>query len=406
MWSRARLTRLVRGDLDWITMKALQKDRRRRYATAMEFGRDVQRHLDGDPVEASPPSRLYRAGKLARKHRAALLIAAGMVLMLAGASLVSGWLLLRARPDERPAAATPIRLRSVVNDFTDVAWCVAFAPDGKSIVACAGNRGASAGELRAYDLSSGRPMPKYVVEEPHGIRWVAFAPDGETLATGEYDGMVRIRDAATGKVLTRFLAHPGGVQCLSFTRDGRTLVTCGKDRTAKVWDLATREVKATMTGQAESIYTLDLSIDEKTLLTGASDNSAVLWDVATGEMKASLSDHTGWVEVVRYSPNGTLFAFAGWDPVVSIRGSTTGAKIRTLESPAGGFLALAFTPDGKHLVAGTELGLLRVWDVATWSVQRTMTAHDGNIRAIAFSPDGKWMATASHDWTIKIWDAP
>ena len=57
----------------------------------------------------------------------------------------------------------------------------------------------------------------------------------------EYDGTVRIRDAATGKVLTQWLAHPGGVQCLKFTRDGRTLVTCGKDGTAKVWDLATRE---------------------------------------------------------------------------------------------------------------------------------------------------------------------
>ena len=158
----ARLTRLVRGELDWITMKALQKDRRRRYATALELGRDVQRYLDGDPVEASPPSLLYRAAKLARKHRAALLIAAGVVLMLVGASLVSGWLMLRTRPEKSPSASMPSQPRLILKDHQDVAWCVAFAPDGKSMVTCAGNRDASAGELRAYDLSTGKPVPMYV----------------------------------------------------------------------------------------------------------------------------------------------------------------------------------------------------------------------------------------------------
>ena len=67
-----RLTRSVRGDLDWVVMKALEKDRTRRYETAGAFARDVQRHLDGDPVEASPPSAWYRVRKLATKHRVAL----------------------------------------------------------------------------------------------------------------------------------------------------------------------------------------------------------------------------------------------------------------------------------------------------------------------------------------------
>ncbi len=61
----ARLMKLVRGDLDWIVMKALEKDRSRRYETASGFGRDVQRFLDGDPVEACPPSAAYRFRKFA-----------------------------------------------------------------------------------------------------------------------------------------------------------------------------------------------------------------------------------------------------------------------------------------------------------------------------------------------------
>ena len=66
----AKLSRLMRGDLDWITMKALEKDRTRRYETANGLARDIQRYLSDEPVEASPPSATYRLRKFAKKNRA------------------------------------------------------------------------------------------------------------------------------------------------------------------------------------------------------------------------------------------------------------------------------------------------------------------------------------------------
>jgi serine/threonine protein kinase len=78
----ARLARLVRGDLDWVVMKALEKDRARRYETANGLARDIQRYLDGDPVEAGPPSRVYRLRKFARKHRVGLTAVSAVVLAL------------------------------------------------------------------------------------------------------------------------------------------------------------------------------------------------------------------------------------------------------------------------------------------------------------------------------------
>jgi WD40 repeat protein len=294
----------------------------------------------------------------------------------------------------------------MLTDHTDVAWCVAFAADGKSLVSCGGNRDTPAGELRGYRLVAGKPEPAFVAKEHHGIRWVAFAPDAKSLATAEYDGTIRIRDAATGKVVTQWSAHSGGVQCVKFTRDGQTLVSCGKDGTAKAWDVAKHELKTTMTSQAKNLFSLDLSHDEKTLLTGSSNQTAMQWNVETEVSKGEFGDKKGWIEVVRYSPNGTLFAVAHWDGDVDVWGTTTGSKIRILHGPGGGILALAFTPDSHRVVTGDELGQLQVWDVATGSVLNTITAHDGNLRAIAFSPDGKLMATAGHDWAIKIWDSP
>jgi serine/threonine protein kinase/tetratricopeptide (TPR) repeat protein len=78
----AKLARLLRGDLDWIAMRALEKDRNRRYETASGLARDVQRYLADEPVEACPPSTGYRLRKFARKHRTLVGVAAGFVVML------------------------------------------------------------------------------------------------------------------------------------------------------------------------------------------------------------------------------------------------------------------------------------------------------------------------------------
>jgi eukaryotic-like serine/threonine-protein kinase len=78
----ARLATLLRGELDWIVMKALEKDRNRRYETSSEFAKDVQRYLEDEPVEACPPSARYRLGKFARKHRTLLATTGGFMAML------------------------------------------------------------------------------------------------------------------------------------------------------------------------------------------------------------------------------------------------------------------------------------------------------------------------------------
>src|SRR5205807_6474009 len=86
----AKLTKLVRGELDWIVMKALEKDRSRRYETANGFAMDVQRYLADEPVLAGPPSAWYRLRKFARRNRARLALAAALGLLLAAGGAF-GW---------------------------------------------------------------------------------------------------------------------------------------------------------------------------------------------------------------------------------------------------------------------------------------------------------------------------
>jgi tetratricopeptide (TPR) repeat protein len=101
----ARLTKAVRGDLDWIVMKCLEKDRTRRYETANGLARDVERYLADDPVEACPPSATYRLGKFLRRHRAGALAAAVAAAALLGGAALAAWQAWRATQAEAAALA-------------------------------------------------------------------------------------------------------------------------------------------------------------------------------------------------------------------------------------------------------------------------------------------------------------
>jgi eukaryotic-like serine/threonine-protein kinase len=96
----AKLTKLVRGELDWIVMKMLEKDRNRRYETANGLAADVQRYLADDPVQACPPSAWYRFRKFARRNKAALVATMLIAIALVAGTIVSTWQAIRATKAE------------------------------------------------------------------------------------------------------------------------------------------------------------------------------------------------------------------------------------------------------------------------------------------------------------------
>jgi eukaryotic-like serine/threonine-protein kinase len=108
----AKLTKLIRGELDWIVMKALEKDRSRRYETANGFAADIERYLADEQVLACPPSKMYRFSKFARRNRTALATAAGFAALLLVATAVSAWLAVRANVAEQQAKAEAQKART------------------------------------------------------------------------------------------------------------------------------------------------------------------------------------------------------------------------------------------------------------------------------------------------------
>src|SRR5439155_5898704 len=107
-----RLAALVRGELDWIVMKALEKDRGRRYETATAFVADVERYLQDEPVQACPPSVGYKLRKFVRRNKRTVLAASLVVLALVGGIIGTTWGMLRATDAEAVLAASNLEIKA------------------------------------------------------------------------------------------------------------------------------------------------------------------------------------------------------------------------------------------------------------------------------------------------------
>ncbi|HEV8070078.1 MAG TPA: serine/threonine-protein kinase [Planctomycetaceae bacterium] len=114
----AKLSKMFSGDLDWIAMKALEKDRTRRYETANAFAADVSRYLNDEPVEASPPSAAYRIRKFARKNRKSVIAVAALMAVLVLGIAGTSWGLFRAKQAEQAANASQQKTTEALRQVT------------------------------------------------------------------------------------------------------------------------------------------------------------------------------------------------------------------------------------------------------------------------------------------------
>ncbi len=409
-----RLSGIVRGELDWIVMKCLEKDRKRRYETASGLARDIQRYLADEPVEACPPGAGYRLRKAARKHRTPLLVASAFLVLLVSGAVASAWQAVRATVAEREAEsrkreADDARAQAeerrdklaAVNDTLRRASYVADV--NLAHVAWDENNLSRAHEL----LEKHRPRP------------------GETDLRGfEWHYLRRLfqRDLLTVK------AHPGGVTAVAFTPDGKRLVTSGASRPRqkysdprlgdfKLWDAATgQQLRFPLGGRALEVERVALSPDGTRLAATCLNQTVLVWELATGGL-VSLQGPAGAVaRNVNFSPDGKRlvcsFNPADDDPTkdsprsIWIWDLVERRAVVTIDRlPWGGFMAPSFSPDGKLLAAPHGRGLVKVWDAATGHEVFSCKYADRSIVCdAAFSPDGKRLAICGYYNGIRTWD--
>jgi len=441
----ARLSALMKGEIDWIVMKALEKDRTRRYDTANGLARDIQRYLAGDSVEACPPTLGYRVRKFVHKYKKGLATAAAIVALLVAGVVVSTLLAVWATSAEREANRQRIAsdqarqealgARVEADRQRDEARATAYATG----IGLAQRAWEDNDVIRARELLEGVPR-EVAGRDLRGFEWdylsrlfhpeertltghegvvssVAFSPDGRRLVSVSNDGMavgtVKIWDGATGKELFALKGHDAAVSNVAFSPDGRRMAWGVEDRTVRVCDSATGKELFALKGHAEAVNNVAFSPDGKRLATGSYDGMAVgavkVWDGATGKELSSPRGHTGGVSGVTFSPDGSRLASASYDGTVRIFDSATGEELFALKGHAEAVYSVAFSPDGSRLATGSSDSTVKIWDSVTGKELLALMGHIEAVNNVVFSPDGKRLASRSSDvfsfGAVKVWDS-
>jgi WD40 repeat protein len=159
-------------------------------------------------------------------------------------------------------------------EHPDTVWSVAVSPDGHTLVS-----GAARGSFRVYDLTAG--LVRFSRKQRGGIRTLAFAPDGRTLAV-TVGRSVLLCETEKFKERTVLKGHKDCVIVVSFTPDGRSAVTASWDRTIGIWDAATGRQTGSLDWQLGRMFTVAVAPDGMTAAAGGEQPDVVVWDLQTG----------------------------------------------------------------------------------------------------------------------------
>ncbi len=454
--------RRLRGDVDTILTKALRKDPNDRYRSADELGEDIRRHLDGSTVTARPDTFRYRTRVFVRKQRALVTSVVGIVLALAVGLVVALTQYSRAQQQ----AETARRL----------AYSASIAAAEKAILA---NQLDSAERalndappsLRGWEWDHlyGRLDGSYATWHGHD-HWVtalAVSPDGARLASGSYDGTVKIwdlEDSSHIRTLRRDDAETWahGVLSLDFAPDGRHILvgyvepTSAHPEGVVLWNVETAEAidgapdmlwsEVTVDGAGE--YAAVGVLDGRVYVSPLSDLSSPVAVIqpsqvgldgedgvapfhvrlhgvafqpggdllATARQTIELWDTTTWtrvsawpqmgrgVEAVSFSPDGGRLAAIVREGPVIIREIASGNVVAALPGDVGGVNDLAFSPSGDEVFSVSDDGRVLAWSVAGGSLTRILRGHRTPVRALALTPDGGTVISGDDRGDLRMWN--
>lgn len=461
-FEREQIVRKVRGDLDWITLKALEKSRDARYASAGQLAADLQAYLDHRPVTARPPSLIVRLERWRRRERrlAPVMGALGLAACVVGLQLWRD----ATRPQSSPlASAEPSLAEAGRTDPTSPR--LQFAENVRragSLLAMDDVVGARR-ELQTYLTANEGPYAdhfatKYLKTQflkplrslskhSSDIIHADISRDGRWLASSDHAGEIVLWDNANQKEAHRLRASDNEVHCAKFSPDGSLLATCGQDSTVHLWRVADGQLLADLALHENTVNGLDWSPDGRQIASSDRGGLVAVWDVQSRQCEHQLRQHTGAVRAVAWSPDGKWLASAD-DQGTHLWSTQTYALERSVKARES-VVVLAFSPDSRYLasagyggplvvqepgqeklpfehacagavwsiawgdhhelVLGLDHGRLEVMqhyaDLRPWITSKVVSlpSDSSNIKALCFSPDRKTILAACEQARALRW---
>ncbi len=436
-----RLIHQVRGDLDWIVMKCLEKDRARRYEAASGLALDVERHLRNEPIAARSPRLSYRFLKTVRRHLVAFAAAAAIAGALSLGVVVSSWWALKAtrakqeasrlfaqaekaRAEEARQHLLAEAQRQRAEDATAQIGIqsaeIAFnADDALTALAylartlrnnptnyIAADRIVSALTHRSFAL----PIAHYVPAS-----CAAFSPDGEKIAVA-WGKTAQVLEVKGGRPLAR-MEHQETVSFLAFSKDGSRIVTVagpypgpqashGVNSAVRVWDAHTGQpVTEWLTGHTDLVNSASFSANGELLVTVCRDKTARVWSTRTGEAIGQPLQHGGEVTSAHFSAGELRLLTVCRDGTARIWEPITGKLLLGSFTNNYPLNWGQFSPNAQLVVVAADNGTAQVRDAQTGRVVSETLRQAKPITLAEFSPDGNRIITVCRDYTARVWDA-
>jgi small GTP-binding protein len=276
------------------------------------------------------------------------------------------------------------------------------------------------------------PFEEKVGKLKHGgrIRSVAFSADGQRVVSGDDEGVVRLWDLESGRLLWLFVGHVGAIRSAAFSRDRKRVITGGDDSLVRVWDVERRGSLRLLKGHTSSVTSVSFSTDGKRALSGGSDSSIRMWDVKSGRILSGMEVYRGSVNSVAWSADGKRILSGSSSKATKIDLSRiskpgdvakllkgremqiatiqlwdvdSGQILQRMETRARAINGLALSPDGKCALSGDDNTVL-LWDAERGRPLIVLEGHTSAVNSVAFSADGKRALSGGSDGTLRLWD--
>jgi WD40 repeat protein len=263
------------------------------------------------------------------------------------------------------------------------------------------------GVIRLWEIASRRLLRSVATHGTH-LEALAFSPDGRMLASAADKSPIKLWKVPTLTPAGRSLRTPDHLFTLNiaFSPDGRTLAAVGNHHVVRRWSVRTRRrLPGSFARPGVPIVSVSFSPDGHTIATGG--RRAMLWNISTGRARTMAPDDDdaaagARVNDVVFSPDGTRLAGAGQDGATRLWNVDTGRPVRPpMRGPVGALEGVTFSPDGKLVMAFGDDS--KVWLLDSGRPQTLMIHRHANDD-VAFDRTGRTLATAAQDGRIRFWD--
>jgi eukaryotic-like serine/threonine-protein kinase len=430
-----RFALTIPSDLDWIVLKALEKDRTRRYATANGFAADIRRHLNNEPVVARPPSALYSFRKLVWRNRPAFAIICVLALLLVAGIFFSLRDAARTRQAEKAERVLRERAEQARNEADSAQRAAQAAAEesrqrlvklnvftGNRLVLDRDNFAALLWFAEAWRLDRGNPerdavhrrrfaatlrgTPKLVHVWMHEgfVESAEFSADGNQIVTASIDKTARLWSALTGAPIGPPLRHHHAVSRAFFTPSNYRVVTSSEDGKLRFWDPETgRLARDPLPTTAIEIDADNFSPDGRWLAAPV-QGGVQLFDAANGEPTGRIFASSTHFNRAQFSKDGRWLAAFGGAGGVSFWEVAIGRRVLESIDVQGEVRTLRFNPGNDSVGLNIGLPLVDVRSLDSGASLWPPMEPGGDLYDFRFSPDGRIFATASWDGVVRLFE--